>query len=110
MMDEQGGPGRPREGMSAWAGVIDAFREAIEETIDEMRQRSDLNPDRAKEAVRGAVRRAQSAVDDARERLDFVPRKEFDTLKEEVAELRRRLDERQGGGPAAPPPVPVDAG
>jgi polyhydroxyalkanoate synthesis regulator phasin len=84
---------RPREGFSAWMGVLDAFREAIEETIVEMRERKDLTPERAREAVRTTMQRAQSALDDARERLDFVPRREFDAL-------RRRVDALDGGGEA----------
>jgi hypothetical protein len=35
---------------------------------------------------------------EARERLDVVPRREFDALKAEVEELRRRLDRLDGGG------------
>jgi polyhydroxyalkanoate synthesis regulator phasin len=91
---------RPREGFSAWMGVLDAFREAIEETIVEMRERKDLTPERAREAVRTTMQRAQSALDDARERLDFVPRREFDALQEEVGKLRRRVDALDGGGEA----------
>lgn len=98
---------RSREGMSAWAGVLDAFREAIEETVEELRQRSDISPEGAKDAMRTGMRRAESAFGQARERLDFVPRREFESLRADVDELRRRLDASEGG---APPQIPVDAG
>src|SRR5690625_6167184 len=61
-----------------------------------MRERGDLAPERAKEAVRKTMRKAQEAVGETRERLDFVPRREFEALQEEVAELRRRLSELEG--------------
>ncbi|MGH7482873.1 MAG: hypothetical protein ACRELV_12015 [Longimicrobiales bacterium] len=110
-MDEQqqGRQDRAREGMSAWAGVLDAFREAIEETVEELRQRSDISPERAKDAMRTGMRRAETAFSEARERLDFVPRKEFEALRSEVEALRRRLDATSGGsGP--PPQIPVESG
>jgi len=90
---------RSREGFRAWLGVLDAFKEAIEETIDELRQRETLSPERAKEAARSAVRRAQAAMEEARERLDLAPRRELEQLRAEVAELRRRVEELERRGP-----------
>jgi polyhydroxyalkanoate synthesis regulator phasin len=117
-------PGDPfREGVRAITGILGALKDAVEETFDELRQQGDLSPERAREAARSTVRRAQEAVDDVRDRLDFVPRREFDLLREEVAELRRRLDALGGsagpstgdttppgggGGPAGGPGFPVD--
>ena len=46
------------------------------------------------ESSRPAVH--ESSVDEARERLDFVPRKEFDALQTEVLELRQRLERLEG--------------
>lgn len=83
---------RPREGFSAWMGVLDAFREAVEETVQEMVDRTDMGPEKAREAVRETMRRAQTAFEDARERVDFVPRREFDALSAEVDALRLRLE------------------
>lgn len=98
MPDEQ----RPRpsigEGIRAGIGILTAFKEAIEETIDEAVVSNDLRPERAKEALSGALGRAQEAFGDVRERLDVVPRREFDALRAEVEELRRRLDRLDGGG------------
>jgi polyhydroxyalkanoate synthesis regulator phasin len=86
------------EGLRAGIGILAAFKDAIEETIEEAVQQNDLNPDRAKTALSGALGRAQGVFEEARERLDVVPRREFDALKAEVEELRRRLDRLDGGG------------
>jgi polyhydroxyalkanoate synthesis regulator phasin len=102
-----------REGVRAITGILGALRDAIEESFDDLKQQGDLSPEKAKEAARSTMRRAQEAVDDVRERIDFVPRREFDALREEVGELRRRLDTMggsaapaSGGPPASPPPAP----
>jgi hypothetical protein len=39
-------------------------------------------------------------VGEVRERLEWVPRKEFEALQAEVAELRSRLDALQGRAPS----------
>ena len=95
------------EGIRAGVGVLTALKEAIEETIQETVDRGDLRPERAKEFLSGALHRAQDAVGDVRERLDFVPRKEMDDLRAELAELRRRVDALEGRAPAALPPPPA---
>lgn len=89
------------EGIRTGIGVLTAFKEAVEETLQEAVDRGDLKPERAKQALTDAFSRAQDAVGDVRERLDFVSRKEFDDLRAEVAELRRRLDGEGGAGSAA---------
>ncbi|HYH83547.1 MAG TPA: hypothetical protein VEX86_27380 [Longimicrobium sp.] len=100
------------EGIRAGIGILAAFKDALEETIDEAVERNEINPDRAKTALTGALGRAQGVFDEVRERIDVVPRKEFDALRAEVEELRRRLDRLDGGsgevrvlqpGPAADP-------
>lgn len=80
------------EGVRAGLGILSGFKEAIEETIDEARERGDLSPERAKEIARTAIRRAQDAAEDARDRFDLVPRKEFETLREEVREIADRVE------------------
>jgi polyhydroxyalkanoate synthesis regulator phasin len=95
MSEEQKSKDGIKEGLKAGMGILSALREAIEETIEEMRERGDISPDRAKEAVRSTMKKAQDAMGDAREKLDFVPRKEFDALKQEVAELRSRIAAHQ---------------
>lgn len=86
------------EGIRAGIGILAAFKDAIEETINDAAEKNDLNPDRAKAALTGALDRAQGVFEDVRERIDVVPRKEFDALLAEVQELRRRLDRLDGGG------------
>ncbi len=99
---QQGGEPRRRpsigEGIRSGVGVLAAFKEAIEETIQEANARGDLSPDRAKQFLGDALHRAQETVGEVRERLEWVPRKEFEALQAEVAELRRRLDALGGRG------------
>jgi polyhydroxyalkanoate synthesis regulator phasin len=99
-----------RDGVRAITGIVGALRDAIEETFDELRQQGELSPEKAKEAARSTVRRAQEAVDDVRDRLDFVPRRDFDALRDEVAALRRRLDDLAGGATPEGIGFPVDDG
>lgn len=96
-MDEQRRRPGIGEGIRSGIGMLTAFKEAIEESIREASKRGDLKPERARLFLNDAMERAQDAVGDVRERLDFVPRKEFDELKAQVEELRRRLDAHQGG-------------
>lgn len=99
MADEEQG----REGArAAWMGVLAAFKEAMDETIDELRDR-DVTPDRARETMRGSMRRAQQAMEGVRGRVDLVSRREFDTLRQEVAELRQRVTELEAGSGEPPP-------
>ncbi|MGH7552641.1 MAG: hypothetical protein ACREMQ_06390 [Longimicrobiales bacterium] len=91
-----------RDGVRAIVGVAGALKEAIEDTFQELLDRGELSPERAREAARSTVQRAQDTVEGMRDRFDFVPRKEFDALREEVAELRRLLEEHRiaSGGAA----------
>ncbi|MGH7459048.1 MAG: hypothetical protein ACREKN_08240 [Longimicrobiaceae bacterium] len=102
MNEERAGPekragARLGEGIRAGIGVLTAVKEAIEETIQEAVDRGDLNPERAKSAVRDATRRARDGLGEVRERLDLVQRREFDLLRAEVAEMRARLDRLETG-------------
>jgi polyhydroxyalkanoate synthesis regulator phasin len=94
--EEKGGV---RDGMRQGLGVLSAFKEAVEETINEARERGDLSSDRAREIMKDALDRAQQAADGARERLDLVPRKEFDDLVARV----RRLEALAGVDPLVSP-------
>ena len=90
------------DGIKQGIGVLSAFKDALEETITEARERGDLSPERAKEVMRSALNKAQEAADGARERLDFVSQKEFDALSARVAALEERLrGAGSGGGGAA---------
>ena len=86
------------DGIKQGIGVLSAFKDALEETITEARERGDLSPERAKEVMRSALNKAQEAADGARERLDFVSQKEFDALAERVAALEARLGAPGSGG------------
>ena len=89
------------DGIKQGIGVLSAFKDALEETITEARERGDLSPERAKEVMRSALNKAQEAADGARERLDFVSQKEFDALAERVAALEESLRGAGGGGGGA---------
>jgi len=103
-----------REGVRALTGIVGAFKDAIEQTFDDLSKRGDLSPERARESASDAMKRVQEAIDDMRGRLDFVTRREFDALKLELSELRAQVDRHTalGGhhahsataGPAGAPP------
>lgn len=113
-MDEQHGSEPQRrpsigEGIRSGIGVLTAFKEAIEETIQEASARGDLSPDRAREFLGTALHRAQDVAGEVKDRLDLVPRREFDALREEVDALRARLEALEGRPRAALPPVGPEA-
>ena len=81
------------DGVRAFVGVVGALKDAVEETFQELLDQGELTPERAREAARTTMRRAQETMDDMRERIDWVARKDFDSLRAEVDELRRRIDE-----------------
>jgi polyhydroxyalkanoate synthesis regulator phasin len=86
------------EGIRSGLGILSAFKDAIEETLQEAIERGDLGPDRARQAVRDSVNRFQEGMEEARERFDFVPRKDFEALQSQVVALRARVEalERRG--------------
>ena len=80
-----------KEGVRAVTGMLAALKDAIDETINDIKVRNDLDPSRAKQAAKDTMSRAQEAFDDMKERVDFVPRKEYDALRAEVDALRARV-------------------
>ncbi len=97
-----------KEGVRAVTGFLAALKDAIDETLRDVRDTGDLDPERAREAMRSTMKKAQGAMDDVKERLDFVPRKDLDTLRAEVEALRARvaeLESKVGGGPGT---IPID--
>ena len=116
MTDEQRKSGTGiGEGLKAGIGILTAFKQAIEETIEDAAERNDLRPERAKEALSGALTRAQDALGDVRDRLEVVPRRDFEALRAEVEALRRRVERLEGGGAvpalsAGPPVTPLADG
>ncbi|MSR35345.1 MAG: hypothetical protein EXR95_01705 [Gemmatimonadetes bacterium] len=92
------------EGIKQGLGVLSALKDALEEAITEARDRGDLTPERAREAVRSAMSLVQEAAGEAKERLDLVSRKDFDHLQGRVDELKVRLENlerRAAQGPGA---------
>lgn len=87
-----------RDGVRAVTGILGAFKDAIEQTFNDLSEHGDISPERAREAARDAMRRAQDSMDEVRGRLEFVPRREFDVLKTEVAELRARIEGHTAAG------------
>ncbi|MEN8375726.1 MAG: hypothetical protein ABFS34_09780 [Gemmatimonadota bacterium] len=112
----KGGPGETvRDGIRSGIGILIAMKEALEETISDLRDRGELTPEAAKETIKTTMKKAQekaeSFVSETRERLDFVPRADFDELRAEVERLRAKLaDKLQSGddGDDAGEDVPVD--
>ncbi|MEX0837094.1 MAG: hypothetical protein WD101_02090 [Gemmatimonadota bacterium] len=101
---KQGPKERVSDGIRQGIGVLSAFKEALEETIQDARDRGDLSADRAKQVMKEALDRAQSAAGDAKERLDFAHHSEIDALRAELDTLRARVSalesERGTSGPA----------
>jgi polyhydroxyalkanoate synthesis regulator phasin len=92
------------DGIKQGIGVLSAFKDAIEETIQEARQRGDLSTERAKEVMKEALGRAQAAASGAKERLDFVNQGELDALRDEIRALTNRVEvlERRSARPSQP--------
>ena len=84
---KEGISGGIRQGL----GVLSAFKDAVEETISEARERGDLSTERAKEIMKGALDKAQEAAGGARERLESVTQEDFDGVKEVVGDLKDRV-------------------
>jgi polyhydroxyalkanoate synthesis regulator phasin len=87
----KGRGGRMGDGIRQGIGVLSAFKEALEETIQEARDRGDLSTDRAREVMKEALGRAQAAAEGAKERLDFAHADELEALQATVQSLRARL-------------------
>ncbi|HSR42411.1 MAG TPA: hypothetical protein VLL48_09570 [Longimicrobiales bacterium] len=101
--DERGGAKRGfSDGIKQGLGVLSAFKEALEETIHDARERGDLSAERAREMVQGAMSRAREAAGEAKERLDFATQQDLDALGERVEELRVRLENLERRVPQDP--------
>jgi polyhydroxyalkanoate synthesis regulator phasin len=97
-----------KEGVRAVTGFLAALKDAIDETLRDVRDTGDLDPQRAKDAMRSTMKKAQDAMDDVKDRLDFVPRKDHDALRAEVEALRARVTELEGKVGGGPGSIPID--
>ena len=79
------------DGIKQGIGVLSAFKEALEETIQEAKEKGDLSTERAKDVLKDALEKAQSAAGDAKDRLDLVSQKEFDGLQGVVETIEDRV-------------------
>jgi polyhydroxyalkanoate synthesis regulator phasin len=94
---ERGGTRRRMsDGIKQGIGVLSAFKDALEETIQEARERGDLSTDRAKSVMKDALERAQSAASGAREKLDFAHQGELEALRAELRALQERMEVLEG--------------
>lgn len=89
--DKRGAREKVSDGIKQGIGVLSAFKEALEETIQEAREKGDLSTDRARELLKEALEKAQSVAEDAKDRLDFVTQKEFDGLGGVVDVIKQRV-------------------
>ena len=89
----QGTGGRMGDGIRQGIGVLSAFKDALEETIQEARDRGDLSTERAKEVMKETLERAQGAAEGAKDKLDFASQADMDSVRTAVDSLRGRLAE-----------------
>jgi polyhydroxyalkanoate synthesis regulator phasin len=83
--------GKMEDGIKQGIGVLSAFKDALEETIQEARDRGDLSTDRAKEVMKDALDRAQSAAEGARDKLDFAQQSEMEGLMSAMDSIKARV-------------------
>jgi polyhydroxyalkanoate synthesis regulator phasin len=106
------GRGRMGDGIRSGLGVLTAFKDALEETIQEARDRGDLSTERAKEVMKETLEKAQSAAEGAKEKLDFAHQGEMEAVRRAVDSIKDRLSAlevsvfgaaREGEGAESPP-------
>ena len=101
--DKKTARGKVSDGIKQGIGVLSAFKDALEETIQEAKDRGDISTDRAKEVMKSALHKAQEAAGEAKDRLDLVTQKDFDGLKDAVEVIKEKvssLEARVMGGTA----------
>ena len=81
------------DGIKQGIGVLSAFKDALEETIQEARERGDISTDRAKEVMKDALDKAQTAGERARDRLDFANQTDMEAVKEAINAVRQRVSD-----------------
>jgi polyhydroxyalkanoate synthesis regulator phasin len=98
------------DGIRQGIGVLSALKDALEETIQEARERGDLSTERAREVLKEALATAQSAAGEARGRLDFAQQGDLEALASAVESIGRRVAVLEahvfGAEPASGAPQP----
>jgi polyhydroxyalkanoate synthesis regulator phasin len=102
------------EGIRTGIGILTAVKEALTETIDEAVARGDLSQEKARAVFNETAQRIQVSLEEARDRLDLISRKEVEALRLEILELRGRIEALEKRQP--PPllespargPIPID--
>ncbi|MEM7417119.1 MAG: hypothetical protein AAF389_16555 [Gemmatimonadota bacterium] len=94
---DQSTKGKMGDGIKQGLGVLTAFKDALEETIQEARDRGDLSADRAKEVMKDTLEKAQEAAEGARDRLDFATHGELDKAMTSIKERVDALEEKVFG-------------
>jgi polyhydroxyalkanoate synthesis regulator phasin len=89
--DKKSAKDKVSDGIKQGIGVLSAFKEALEETINEARERGDLSTDRAKAVMKDALDKAHTAAEGAKEKLDLVHQKEFEGLRDAVDAVKERV-------------------
>lgn len=95
--DDPNAKKRMGDGIRQGLGVLTAFKDALEETIQEARDRGDLSADRAKEVMKDTLDKAQTAAEDAKERLDFATHGELDAAVSNIKDRLGALEEQVFG-------------
>ncbi|MGD2047027.1 MAG: hypothetical protein PVJ80_05350 [Gemmatimonadota bacterium] len=108
--DTKGTRERMGDGIRSGIGILSAFKDTVEESIREARERGDLSADRAKELLREAMDKAQSAASGARDRLDFVSHGELEALQGAVQALTARVSALEARVFEVEQEQPADAG
>lgn len=89
--EKKGPRAKVSDGIKQGIGVLSAFKDALEETIQEARDRGDISAERAKEVMKDALHKAQEAAEGAKDRLDLVTQKEFDGLQDALDSVKERV-------------------
>lgn len=89
--EASGARGRMGDGIRSGLGVLTAFKDALEETIQEARDRGDLSTERAKEVMKETLEKAQKTAGEAREKLDFAHQGEMEAVRGAVDQIKERL-------------------
>ena len=99
-MREEGGTGHTEsksareqieDGIRQGIGILSAFKDAFDITIQEALEHRDVPTGRAKQVMKDAIKKAQTAAPNARKGCEGVNRSELDVLRKRVLALEGRV-------------------